>query len=470
MHRLRGIAQSGSAPALGAGGRRFKSCCPDHKQLKFLTLYCFKDYTFTVDKDTIVIIGGGLQGLTTANSLLDRGEKVLIVEKENETAIQTSFANAGMLTPSQAMPWNSIHDVARILSGIGRKNSPILLNMTSLPSLLFWGLKFLRNSTSTRFLKNSENSFRLAAYSKELTKQIRKERNLKYDSREDGTMKIFRTKKSLERAIKLNKKLSYLGIDSKILDPGGVVKIEPALKYVEENLSGGIFYPQDEIGDAYKFCKELEGLIREKGGRIHVSTEIKKILVNKKSINGLVTDRVEIKAKKIVLAAGSWSYIILKNIGLNLPVRPVKGYSLTLDTFGLEKVPKIAIIDESVHTAVTPLGDRLRVAGTAEFAGFNDDIDEGRLDNLGDMLKWVYPKVYSQLNLQESKFWCGFRPMSVDGLPYLGETKVKGLFVNVGQGHLGWTSSMGSGSLLADLMTGKKPELNPEPYLASRAL
>ena len=423
-----------------------------------------------MNEDNIVIIGGGLQGLTTANSLLDRGEKVLVIERENETAIQTSFANAGMLTPSQAMPWNSIHDVAKILAGIGRKDSPMLLNLKSLPSLLFWGLKFLRNSSSSRFLKNSENSFRLASYSKELTKQIRKERNLKYDSRQDGTMKIFRTKKNLKRAIELHEKLSYLGIESKTLDPGEVVKAEPALKDVGENLAGGIFYPQDETGDAYKFCKQLEGLIREKGGRIHVNTEIKKILVNKKCINGLVTDRVEIKAKKIVLAAGSWSHMILKNIGLNLPVRPVKGYSLTLDTFGLEKLPKMAIIDESVHTAITPLGTRLRIAGTAEFAGLNLDIDEKRLNNLGDMLKWMYPEVYSQLNLQESKFWCGLRPMSVDGLPYLGETKIKGLFVNVGQGHLGWTSSMGSGSILADLITGKKPELNPEPYLARRAL
>lgn len=423
-----------------------------------------------MDKDTNVIIGGGLQGLATANYLLDRGEKVLLLEKEEGVALATSYANAGMLTPSQAMPWNSVTDVLQILSGIGRSDSPMLINLRYLPSLFFWGFRFLANSIPSRFLRNSRNSFLLASYSKDLTGEMRSLHNLNYDQSEKGTMKIFRSQKSLDQTINIAKNLSELGLELTIMDRDKLVKAEPALKKISEQLKGAIFYPLDEIGDAYKFCKELEKIIREKGGRIHVNTEIKNILVNKKAINGLVTDRVEIRAKNIIVAAGSWSYLLLKKLGLSLPVRPAKGYSLTLNTAGSNNSPKLAILDDSIHTAVTPFKNRIRIAGTAEFTGFNDFISQQRIDYLFNVLKKVYPDLYSEISPEEGSVWCGFRPMSPDGLPYIGETAIKGLYLNVGQGHLGWTSAMGSGALLADLIVGRKPIIDPSPYLANRTI
>ena len=423
-----------------------------------------------MDKDTVVIVGGGLQGLATAYSLLERGEKVLVLERSEETAQETSFANAGMLTPSQATPWNSFSDIIKIFSGIGRKDSPMLLNLNSLPSLFFWGLRFLRNSSNSRFLKNSKYSFKLANYSKDLTKEIRLLNSLNYDVTTNGTMKIFREQSDFERSLQITKKFSESNLNMKILNNNEVAAVEPALKEVSHQLVGGILYPDDEIGDAYKFSKALEDLIRAKGGRIHVNTEIKRILVNKNSINGLVTDRVEIKAKYIVVAAGSWSYSLLKKLKLNLPVRPAKGYSLTFVSSGLKGNPTIAIIDDSVHTAITPLGNRIRITGVAEFTGFDDSIPQQRVEYLSNMLRSIYPKIHSQIRIEEGEAWCGFRPMSSDGLPYIGETSIKGLYVNVGQGHLGWTCAMGSAALLADMMVGKKPEIDPQPYLASRSL
>ena len=185
-------------------------------------------------------------------------------------------------------------------------------------------------------------------------------------------------------------------------------------------------------------------------------------------VNSIVTNRVEIQTKRVVVAAGSWSYLLLKNLGLSLPVRPVKGYSLTLDITGVKDVPSLAVIDEGVHTAITPLGNRIRIAGTAEFVGFDDDIHEQRIDYLSNMLQAIYPSFYSKIDLEESTLWYGFRPMSPDGKPYIGQTKIKGLYLNTGHGHLGWTLAMGSGALLADMMIGNKTEIDSNPYLATR--
>ena len=422
-----------------------------------------------MDDKQIVIIGGGLQGLATANALLDRGESVIILEKEEDTAQAASFANAGILAPSQSMPWNSPSDILKILSGIGKKDSPMALSPRAIPSLFFWGLKFLRNSTNKRFLRISKNCIDLANYSRSLTKEIRVKEGFEYDNTENGLLKIFRSQEALDKSVNISKALnSSSTID--VLDSQGVSLAEPELGTIAHQLVGGIYYPRDEIGDAYKFCKLLEELVRSKGGRILVNTEIKKILIHKGKVNGVITDRAILQTKRVVVAAGIWSQVLLKHVGLKLPVRPVKGYSLTLDTAGLNSKPKLAVIDESIHTAVTPLKNRIRIAGTAEFTGFNDDFHPKRVTYLNNTLKATYPKLYSQLDLEEGRLWYGFRPMSADGLPFLGKTKLEGLFVNSGQGHLGWTLAMGSAALVADIITNKSPDIDPNPYLARRSL
>ena len=422
-----------------------------------------------MDDKQIVIIGGGLQGLATANALLDRGESVLILEKEEDTGSATSFANAGMLTPSQSSPWNSPSDILKILSGIGRKDSPMVLSPSAIPSLLFWGLKFLRNSTKKRFIAISKNGFELASYSRSLTKEIREKESFEYDNNDNGTLKIFHSQEALDRSVEITKILNS-SISMNVMGSRDISLVEPALAPIANQLVGGIHYPEDEIGDAYKFCKLLEDLVRFKGGRILVNTDIKKILINKGKVNGVITDRAILQTKRVVVAAGSWSHALLKQVGLRLPVRPVKGYSLTLDTAGLNDKPKLAVLDENTHTAVTPLGNRIRIAGTAEFAGFDDNIHPKRITYLNKMLESIYPKLYSQLDLEEGRLWYGFRPMSADGLPFLGKTKIDGLFVNSGQGQSGWTLAMGSASLVADLIVNKSTDIDPSPFLASRSL
>ena len=421
-------------------------------------------------ENPIIIVGGGLQGLATANALIDRGEEVLLLERSSGVATQTSFANAGMLTPSQAAPWNSSADIVKILSGIGKKDSPMLLKLDQVPSLFFWGLRFLLNSSKSKYRSNTENICKLAQHSLELTKQIREKYGFNYDHSTVGTMKIFRDESSFSKASKEVERLNDLGLTFKVLTNQEVVDQEPFLSDVSNKISGGIIFPGDETGDAYKFCKELETAIREKGGRIHVNNEVKRIHFNKREVNSVVTDRVEIRASRVVLTLGSWTNSLLQNTRLNLPIKPVKGYSLTLDTSILNDTPKMPIIDERIHTAFTPLGYSLRVAGTAEFAGFNEDIHQKRIDYLYKTLESIYPSIAADLDLDKGALWYGFRPMSPDGMPYIGPTKLSGLFVNAGHGHSGWTLAMGSADVLADLMLKKKTNIEVKSFLASRAV
>jgi len=422
-----------------------------------------------MEKDQIIIIGGGLLGLATANALLDRGEKVLVLERNSETATATSFANAGMLTPSQSTPWNSPSNITNILLGIGRKDSPMSVSFGAIPSYFFWGIRFMLNSSPSKFKRTSKDIFSLAKYSKDLTEKIRNLEEFAYDESTDGTIKLFRDPERLQKSIALSNHIYGQSNVIEVLNQKEVIELEPALNKVRKGLVGGIYYRDDEIGDAYKFCKALEEIIRSKGGRILVNSNIKKILLNKRKVNSVVTDRAVLQAKRVVVCAGSWSPILLKELGIKIPVKPVKGYSLTYNTAGIRNTPKLPVIDEGVRIAITPFANRIRVAGTAEFAGFNDEIHPKRFNYLKSKLNEVYPSIFSKVkDDEEVEIWFGFRPMSADGLPFIGESKVKGLYLNTGHGHLGWTLAMGSADLIADQIVGSETQIDSKPYLASR--
>ena len=420
-------------------------------------------------KDQIIIIGGGLLGLATANALLDRGEKVLVLDKNPEVALAASFANAGMLTPSQSTPWNSPSDIAYILSGIGRKDSPMSVSFGAIPSYFFWGLRFILNSTPSRFEKISKGIFYLAKHSKELTEKFRLKEEFSYDESTNGTLKLFRDRERLQKSIALSDRIYGDSNAINVLNQKELIELEPALSKVRKGLVGGIHYKDDEAGDSYKFCKALEEIVRKKGGRILVNTNIKKILLNKHRVNSVVTDRAVLQAKRIIVCAGSWSPTLLKELKIKIPVKPVKGYSLTYNTAGIRNTPKIPVIDESIHIAITPYKNRIRIAGTAEFVGFNEDVHPKRFNYLNSKLNEVYPSLYSTVkDDEEAEIWFGFRPMSADGLPFIGESKIKGLYLNTGHGHLGWTLAMGSADLLADQIVGAETQIDSKPYQANR--
>jgi D-amino-acid dehydrogenase len=343
------------------------------------------------------------------------------------------------------------------------------VGLGAIPSYFFWGLKFILNSTPSRFEKISKGIFYLAKHSKELTEKFRTKEGFSYDESTNGTIKLFRNQERLQKSVALSDRIYGESNAINVLNQKEVIELEPALNKTRKGLVGGIHYKDDEAGDSYKFCKALEEIVRKKGGRILVNTNIKKILLNNRKVNSLVTDRAVLQAKRIVVCAGSWSPTLLKELNIKIPVKPVKGYSLTYNTAGITDTPKIPIIDESIHIAITPYENRIRIAGTAEFVGFNDEVHPKRFNYLNSKLNEVYPSLYSKVKDDEdAEIWFGFRPMSADGLPFIGESKIKGLYLNTGHGHLGWTLAMGSADILADQMVGAETQIDSKPYMANR--
>jgi D-amino-acid dehydrogenase len=303
------------------------------------------------------------------------------------------------------------------------------LRPSVLPSLGSWGLRFLKNSSVARHLEATEANYRLAAHSLRQTRAAREGMGLQYQAGH-GALKLFRDRRAMAGPVALAQRLATLGMCHEVLDADGAVAREPQLESIRDQIAGALYFPDDERGDALLFCREL--------------------------------------ARRFVVAAGCRTPGLLKTAGLSLPIQPVKGYSLTVSVDRPADLCTVAIVDDRMHAAVTPLGNRLRVAGTAEFAGFDTRLRADRVENLFRLLSAVYPRIADHVDRTKAEAWTGLRPTSCDGKPFIGPTHIKGLFVNAGHGHLGWTMAMGSARLLADLMTGRTPAIDPHPYRAMR--
>ena len=415
-----------------------------------------------------IVIGGGLIGLSTARALIDRGETVKIVEARDGVALEASFANGGLHTPSMSEPWNSPGVLQHLAASLFDPHSSMKLRVTAIPSLLFWGLGFLRNSTADRFFAACEHNFRLADYSLRKTLQVTEKRKLTYDFGKGGTLSVFRHARDMTMQRKIAARLSALGMACHELKPDAVVEREPALRPIRPHIVAGIWYPDDVRGDAHKFCQELARTILQDGGEIETGVSVARIRKRAGKVVGVETGSGEMPAERVVVAAGVHSPALLKSVGEYVPVKPAKGYSVTIDATDLKGLPSIPVQDDSMHAAVTPIGNRIRLVGTAEFAGFNQHIDAARIDNLFRLLDTLLPDVAGQVDRSSSVSWTNLRPMSNDGTPFIGPTRLPGLYVNTGHGPLGWTMAMGSGELLADLAVGRATGIDAAPYACGR--
>lgn len=402
----------------------------------------------------IIIVGAGLAGLCTAYYLIKKGFSVEVVDKNTSVALGASYANGGLLTPSMSEPWNSPGILFQLLKYLGDSGAPMLLKPRYLHNYIRWGMKFLANSNKRQFNHSTIQNMKLSMYSMSKLHELRESLGLEYESKREGTLKIFRQKKSFEQAIKHSSMLTEKGLKLEILSPKEVEKVEPILNEVSSTLCGGIFYPEDEIGNAKLFCEQLSEHIIRLGGKISLNTNVQKIIINSGTVNGVLTDKGSIDCSKVVVAGGAWTSDLLKNIGISLSIKPVKGYSLSVPMNNEITLPTKAILDDDLHAAITPLGSSIRLAGTAEFSGWNDDIDSKRIDNLWNFFRTITPKLYEQSRVESAEQWCGFRPMSADGLPYLGRTFIEGVYVNSGHGPLGWSQAAGSAHLISQVVAG----------------
>lgn len=412
------------------------------------------------------IIGGGLVGLATAYALLEKGAKhVRLIEAGSAVALETSYANAGMVHASLANPWNGPGIFGQLLGSMVSKNTSMKLRASALPDLLGWGPKFLRSSASAPHWRATELNYALANYAMGLNRKWRADLCIDdaYDG--DGLLKIFRTPRAFAQARDKALRLQAMGLRTEFLSAQDSIVKEPALAPIVNSISGAIFYPDDFKADAYQFCKALEAAILERGGEIITSSRVEGFLRNGDSVHGVKTDAGDFQARTTIVATGARSYLLLKTLGLALPVRPVKGYSLGFSNL---EGPKIPVVDDSLHVAITPLENCLRIAGMAEIAGFDRSAHPKRLQPLLDMLKHVYPELATALSLEDGQKWHGFRPVSADGIPMIGLTPLSGLAVNTGHAHMGWTFCAGSGALLADILLGETPALDPVPYAPFR--
>lgn len=418
----------------------------------------------------VVVIGAGLAGLSVAWYLREGGAKVTILERNDSPALETSFANGALLHPSMVEPWNSPGVLRFLLCNIGRDDSPMLLRPTVLPSLLGWGVRFIRASRADRFLATTRKNLSLARYSVDLMGELRNHTGLQYDAYTRGSMQIFRNPRVAQTTLTWVRQLADHGLEYRLLNVEELITLEPALAPIAGSLVGAIHYPRDEGGDAHLYCRALAARLHEREVTICYSVACQALVTEgQQRCSVLDTTGRSWKADAIVLAAGSTSPLLARHMGLELPIRPVKGYSITMPRPRDTVAPYIPVTDPGLHIAVVPLaGDRIRLAGTAEFAGYNREIPPQRINNLLRLFERIYPDYARRLSIADIVPWAGLRPMSADGMPLLGRTPVPNLFLNTGHGQLGWTMAAGSGRLVADEILGRQPAIDIEPYTLGR--
>ena len=416
----------------------------------------------------IIVVGAGLLGLTTAYFLRRNGAEVLVVERQPGPGLETSFANGGMLHASQANPWNEPGVLWQALRMLGREDAALLIRPRALPRMLGWAWTFVRNSSLPRYLINVEKNARLADYSLTVLAEHLAALDLPFERADRGTLKIYRSPAELDTARQFAERCRAFDVRYQVMTASELVTLEPALAPIATQLSGGIHFPDDVSGDAHRFCRALAERCATDGVQFRYETHAQRIVTNGGAVSGVMVDGEFQRADTVVLAAASHSAALAASAGVRVPVQPVKGYSITVPMAHWQVQPQVPVIDEHYHAAVCPLGTQLRVAGTAEFASFDTTLTQSRIANLYDLIARIYPLEGGNIKPGACAEWTGLRPMSPDGVGIMGRTRVAGLFLNTGHGHLGWTMAPGAGKLVADDIMHNNAEIAREHYQLAR--
>ena len=416
----------------------------------------------------VIIIGGGPIGVTTFYELTKRGCAVVLIESRGELGSGASFANGGVLTPSLSDPWNGPGVGGHLFASLFEKNAAMKLQPHAIPGLLLWGSRFLRNSLPKRHKQATLASYLLAEYSVEQTKALVNEIELDWQLYNQGTLKTFESEDAFQDQLALAEMLGEEGLSYQVLSSAEVVQYEPQLEAASERIVKAIYYPNDVSGDARSFSNALGHHTTGLGGEVRLNETVRSIKSDGRRILGVETDKGFIEAEDVIIAAGNASPLLTQKLGVHLPIAPAKGYSITIDTSGWNARPNMPVIDGATHFGVAPLGDRLRCVGVAEFTGRDATVKPERIAFLFELFDRLFPDLSPNLDREQAQTWAGLRPMSADGLPFIGRTKLDGLWINSGHGHLGWTMAMGSAAMLADMMTGQTPQIGPDAYQVHR--
>jgi D-amino-acid dehydrogenase len=413
----------------------------------------------------ILVLGSGVIGVTSAWYLTRAGHEVTLVDRQPRPALETSFANGGQISWGAANPWAAPEIPGKAIVWLFKQHSPLVLRPSLDPALWSWLLQMLRNCTHARYLANKERQLRLARYSHACLTGLREQIGLNYDQSTHGLLILYRSTRDLEVATRGARLLDRLGIAYRFLDRGACVAHEPALRDSCDKIVGGMLFPGDESGDCRLFTEELAARARQQGVQFLASTTVTRLVAENGRIVRVVTDRGDLTADACVLACGSDSPLLLKALGIRLPVYPVKGYSITVPVTNDSAAPQGTLTDETYKVVVTRLGNRLRAAGTAELAGYDLTLPPARLATLQYVMRDLFPNAGDTASAEA---WAGLRPMTPDNPPVIGATPYKNLFLNTGHGTLGWTMACGSGQVLADLVCGRAPEIDLDGLTLAR--
>jgi D-amino-acid dehydrogenase len=414
----------------------------------------------------ILILGGGVVGVTSAWYLAQAGHKVRVIDRQESVALETSYANAGQISPGYAAPWAAPGIPLKAMKWLMQDLAPFSINRKELDKeTLIWMTQMLRNCTEGAYHANKARMMRLAEYSRDCLKALRNTLDLQYEGRTKGTLQVFRTNKQVAASQKDISVLEECGVPYQALDRDGCIAYEPALAYVKEKFVGGLHLPGDETGDCFKFTTQLAEECRKIGVEFILDTEIMALKKAQGQLERVVTNKGNFTADAYVMALGSFSKHMLDVVGVRIPVYPIKGYSLTLPIIDADKAPTSTVMDETYKVAITRFDDRIRVGGTAEIASYNTDLLDKRRANIAFVVQDLFP---GGGDIAKADFWTGLRPMTPDGTPILGKTPIDNLFLNTGHGTLGWTMSVGSGKYIADIISDKEPDIHPEGLSIAR--
>jgi D-amino-acid dehydrogenase len=413
----------------------------------------------------VAVLGSGVIGVTTAYYLALAGHEVVVMDRQPGPALETSFANAGEISPGYASPWAAPDIPLKAMKWLFMRYSPLILRPKPDPRMLAWMLAILRNCTSARYARNKVRMVRLAGYSREMLIKLRADTGIQYDQRMRGTLQLFRTQHQLDGMARDVAVLRAGGVPFEILDRQGCIAAEPGLAFASGPFMGGLRLPDDETGDCFKFTNALADRAAAQGVQFQFDTAIEVVETDTRGITAVRTNRGVVTADAYAVALGSFSPALVRPLGIRLPVYPVKGYSITAPVIQEARAPVSTVMDESYKVAITRLGDRIRVGGMAEISGFSTTLPASRRAILVRSVGSLFPGAG---DLEAARFWSGLRPMTPDGPPVIGATAIPNLFLNTGHGTLGWTMACGSGQVLADIVSGRKPAIEVKDLSIAR--
>jgi D-amino-acid dehydrogenase len=414
----------------------------------------------------VVVLGAGVIGVTTAWHLAKLGAEVVVLDRQTGPGLETSYANAGELSYGMTSPWAAPGVPQKAVKWLFMKRRPLFIWPLISPTMWKWGAQMLSNCNPERYAVNKARMVRVSNYSRDVMPELIAETGIEYDGREQGTLQLFRDEKSMKGSKADQDILAEFDSPFEVLDRDGCVAVEPALGRVREKFVGGLRLTADRTGDCRMFTIALAEKAAELGVEFRYGQTVKRIVTAGDKVEGIETDPAGMETgDAYVCAMGSFAPMVLKPVGINLPIYPVKGYSVTLPVTDDAGAPQSTIMDETHKVAITRLGDRIRVAGTAEIAGYSGRLGPHATDTVKHVIGDLFP---DGGDLEKAEGWTGLRPMTPDGTPVLGGTKYDNLFLNTGHGTLGWTMACGSARAVADVVMGRKPEIDFDGLTAAR--